>query len=139
MRNWEASNSTGAVSEGGSSSLASEETLGVNTGPDPMEFTPTLLGPTTLNLTVLEGSTISGGSVVNYLDLGDDTSQSLATINVSPTVDVEGTTLFVMPQVSVANIGKLILKPNTQYVMKVTNTNVSADALTLGGIFRKLG
>lgn len=129
---------SGAFSESGSADSVSPEAVAFETGDSAVELSPNLNGVGTMSMSILEGATITGGSVVNYINLGDSTTQSLGTVTVSPTINTRGTALFNIPQISVVNIGKIVLKPNTQYVIEVTNTNVVADDFSLNAIIRRL-
>ena len=128
----------GSTSTSDSSSAASPSTFALETGPAPLAFRTSLAAPPTMSLSVLEGATISGGSVGDYTDLGDDTGGALANITISPTIDTRGTTLFTLLQVNVLNLGDIILKPNTTYVFEITNTSITGENFLLSNIFRVL-
>lgn len=128
----------GSFSETDSTSSASPATFALATQDTPLTFETSLAAPATTSLNILEGATISGGSPVSYNDVGPDTGGGLATINLSPTISTRGLLAVSLLQAGVANIGSIILKPNTTYVFEVTNTSITAEPARLGGVFRRL-
>lgn len=129
---------SGTFSESDTTSTASPATFAIQTQDAPVSLASSVAAPPTSTVSLFEGSTISGGTPAPYTDLGDDTGGSLINLTVSPTVDVAASVVLSVLQTTVKDIGTIILKPNTTYVLEVTSTSVSAEPVLFGGIVRRL-